>query len=215
MSESDKPKRPYNSTRRQAQARQTRQQIADAARRLFTERGYAGASIEAIAQEAEVAPETVYATFGSKRKILSHLLNIAVGGDDEPIPLLDRPNPQAIFREPDQRRQLIGFARDIGSILERVAPIFEIMRAAAKTEPEIANLLEHILQERWQNMEIVVQHVAANGSLREGLDTSQAADTVWGITSPELFTLLTVDRGWSREQYADWLADSLIRLLLP
>jgi AcrR family transcriptional regulator len=215
MIDSNKPKRPYNSTRRQAQARQTRQQIADAARQLFTERGYTGATIEAIAQEAEVAPETIYATFGNKRKILTHLMNIAVGGDEEPIRLLDRPEPQATMRESDQQLQLSQFARSITSILERVAPIFAIMRAAAKTEPEIADLLERILQERWQNLGTFVQHVAANGPLREGLPMPQAVDTVWAIASPELFTLLTVDRGWSKEQYIDWLATSLIRLLLP
>src|SRR5690242_16452093 len=110
MSDPDKPKRTYNSTRRQAQARQTRQQIAIAAHRLFTERGYSGATIEAIAQKAEVAPETIYATFGNKRKILSYLMNIAVGGDEEPILLLDRPEPQEAMRESDQRRQLSLFA---------------------------------------------------------------------------------------------------------
>jgi AcrR family transcriptional regulator len=215
MSDFNKPKRPYNSTRRQAQARQTHQQIAGAARRLFTERGYTGATIEAIAHAAEVAPETIYATFGNKRKILAYLMNIAVGGDEEPIGLLDRPEAQATMGESDQRRQLSLFAHSITSILERVAPIFAIMRAAAKTEPEIADLLERILQERWQNLGTFVQHVAANGSLREGLLMPQAVDTVWAITSPEVFTLLTVDRGWSKEQYIDWLATSLIRLLLP
>src|SRR5690242_11502797 len=103
---STKPKRAYNSSRRQAQARQTRQQIADAARKLFIERGYAGATMEAVAQEAGVATETVYAVFGNKKKILSHLMDIAIGGDDEPLSLLDRAGPQAIKQERDQRRQL-------------------------------------------------------------------------------------------------------------
>lgn len=91
----------------------------------------------------------------------------------------------------------------------------EIMRAAAKTEPEIADLVRHVMKERWENMETVARHVAAHGPLRGGLSMSQAADTVWALTSPELFTLLTGDRGWSREDYSEWLATSLIRLLLP
>jgi AcrR family transcriptional regulator len=215
VGDADKPKRAYNSTRRQAQARQTRQQIANAARTLFTQRGYAGATIEAIAQEADVAPETIYSVFGSKRKVLSHLLDISVGGDDQPIRLIDRPEPQAVFRETDQRRQLGMFARDITSILERAAPIMELIRIAAKTEPDIADLFKHILSERLHNMEVLVHHVAANGPLREGLMNAQGADIVWTITSPEVFLLLTVDRGWMREQYINWLADSLIRLLLP
>src|SRR5687768_4543024 len=93
------PRRRYNSTRRQAQSRQTRQQIAEAAHTLFAQRGYGGTTIEAIAQEAGVAPETIYATFGSKHKILWHLLDISVGGDDAPIPILERPGPQAILQD--------------------------------------------------------------------------------------------------------------------
>jgi AcrR family transcriptional regulator len=215
MSDSTQPKRTYHSARRQAQARQTRQQIADAARKLFIRRGYAGATIEAIAQEANVAPETVYAIFGNKWKILRHVLDIAVGGDDAPIHLLDRPEPQAVFQETDQRRQLRLFARNIAAIIERVAPVFEIMQIAAKNEPEIADLVQHALEERWHNLQTMIRQVAANGPLREGLDPARAADIVWTLTSAEVFLLLTTNRGWSRDQYSEWLADSLIRLLLP
>jgi AcrR family transcriptional regulator len=215
MTNSSKPKRTYNSTRRQVQARQTRQQIADAARELFSQRGYAGATIEAIAQEAGVAPETVYSVFGSKRKLLAYLLDISIGGDDTPIPMLERPAPQAIFQENDPRQQLRMLARNIGAVTDRVAPIFEIMRIAAKTEPEIADLLQQMLKQRWQNMEVVIQHVVANGPLRERIATAQATDIVWTLMSAEVFLLLTVGRSWSKEQYCEWLADSLIRLLLP
>lgn len=215
MTNSSRPKRAYNSTRRQEQARQTRQAIADAARDLFTQRGYAGATIEAIAENAGVAAETVYAIFGNKKSILSHLLNIALGGDDAPIPVLERPGPQATFQEKDQRQQLRMLAGGITTIMERAAPVLEIMHIAAKTEPDIAQMLQQILQERWKNMEIVIQHVTANGPLRETINTVQAADILWTLTSAEVFLLLTVDRGWSRSQYTNWLADSLIRMLLP
>lgn len=215
MTHSSKPKRAYHSTRRQAQARQTRQQIAESAQRLFRQRGYSGATIEAIAEGAGVAEETVYAIFGSKRQILSHLLDMAIGGDDAPTPILERPAPQAMFQEKDQRQQLRLFARGIAAIMERAAPVFEIMRIAAKTEPNVATLLQQILNERWQNMETVLQHVAANGALRDGISTTQAADIVWTLTSAEVFLLLTVDRGWRSDHYSEWLADSLIRLLLP
>lgn len=210
-----KPKRQYRSTRRQEQARQTRRQIIAAARKLFIEFGYAGATIEAIAQEAGVAPETVFAIFGNKRTILASLIGVSVGGDDLPIPLLQRAGPQSVLREQDPIQQLHLFAQDISAILERVAPIFEIMRMAAKTEADIADLLTDRLEERLQNLGTFVQHLSAHSPLREGLDTAQATEIVWAITSPEVYNLLTVDRGWSREQYAGWLADSLVRLLLP
>lgn len=215
MAKPVKTKRRYNSTRREAQARKTRREIVEAAHRLFTERGYTGATIEAIAQESGVAPETVYAVFGNKRALLASLIDRSVGGDDEPLSLLERPGPQGVMQAHDQRQQLHLFAQDITSILERVAPIFEIMRQAAKTEPDIADLLQNLLKARLHNMEVFIGRLAEHGLLRDGMVETHAAEVVWTLSSPEVFQLLTVDRGWSREQYIQWLADSLTRLLLP
>ena len=215
MTNPRKTKRPYNSTRRQAQARETRRQIIEAARLLFSEHGYTGATIEAIAREAGVAPETIFAIFGNKRTILAALIDVAVGGDEQPIPLLQRPGPQAVLQEADPVRQLQLFAEDIAGILERVAPVFAIIRVAAKTEPDIADLLKNMLEERLRNMTALVRSLSTHGPLRERLDDKQAAEIVWTITSPEVFSLLTVDRDWSRERYAHWLGDTLARLLLP
>jgi AcrR family transcriptional regulator len=208
-------KRKYDSSRRKAQARQTRLQIVEAARKLFVERGYAGATIEAIAQEAGVAQETVYSIFGNKRKILAFLLDISVGGDDQPVGILDRPEPQAIMHDTDQKRQLGMFAKGITEVMSRAAPVFEIMRGAAKLEPEIAELIQNMFEERLQNMTRFVGSVAANGPLRDRLDEAEAGEVVWAMTSPELFQLLTVDRGWTTEKYTQWLADTLTMLLLP
>lgn len=209
------PKRKYDSSRRKEQARQTRLQITEAAHRLFVERGYAGATIEAIAQEAGVAQETVYAIFGSKRKILAFLLDISVGGDDQTVHILDRPKPQEVLHDTDQHRQLELFSQDINEIMSRAAPVFAIMRSAAKLEPEIADLLQNMLEERLQNMTLFVKSVTANGPLRNGMDDIQAGEIVWAMTSPELFQLLTMDRGWSKEKYVQWLTDTLTRMLLP
>lgn len=214
MSQSAKPRRSYNSTRRRAQARETRLQIIAAARKLFIEHGYSGATIEAIAQEAGVAPETIFAIFGNKRSILAALVQVSVGGDERPVPLLQRPGPQAVLHEPDPVVQVRRFAEDISSILERVAPLFEVMRMAAKTEPEIAEMLQGILGERRRNLAVFVNNLAAHTPLRAGLDETEAVDTVWAIASPEMFTLLTRDRGWTRERYAAWLEEVLRRLLL-
>ena len=215
MTNSSKPKRPYNATRRQAQAYQTRLQIAEAARQLFSRCGYAGATMEAIAQQAGIPLTTVYSTFVSKRNILSYLLDTSIAGDDAPTPMLERPDAQAILQETDPRQQLRLVAHGIVAVTARVAPMFEIMRIAAKTEPEIADLLQQMLQQRWQNMTIIIEHVASNAPLREGITTTQATDIVWTLMSAEVFQLLTGGRGWSKEQYSEWLADTLIRLLLP
>lgn len=208
-------KRKYDSTRRKEQARQTRLLITEAARDLFLERGYAGATIDAIALYAGVAPETVYSIFGSKRRILAFLLDISVGGDDQPIRILDRPEPQAVMHDTDQKRQLVAFSKGITEIMSRAAPVFEVMRSASKMEPEIAELLQNLLRERLQNMTRFAHSISANGPFRDGLSDKRAGEIIWAVTSPEMFQLLTVDLGWPVEQYESWLADSLMRLLLP
>ena len=104
--------------------------------------------MEAIAQEASVAVEIVYASFGNKRNILSRLIDVSLVGDDESIPFLQRPGPLAVQQEKDQHRQIQIFAAQMAEIMERVAPLIEVMRAAAKTEPDIGEMLQRILDER-------------------------------------------------------------------
>jgi len=215
MSQNKGAKRRYNSERRQQQARETQRQIIEAARQLFMTRGWVGTTIESIAQEAGVAVETVYSVFGSKRAILSRLVTVLVRGDDEATPILERAGPQEMMRERDQHRQLHLFSHGIYETMERVGPIFGIMRTAAQAEPEIAALLESLLQERLVNMERMVQWVAEKGPLKDGLEIREAAETVWTLTSAEVHHLLTVDLGWSGERYTAWLAGALTALLLP
>ena len=155
----------------------------DAARSLFIARGDAGATMEAIAGQAGVAVETVYAAFGSKRAILSQMIDVSLVGDDRPIPLLDRQGPQAVLHETDPRRQIGRFANDIYEIMRRVAPLFDLMRAAVKTEPDIAEMLQNMLDARVQGMMFFVRALMANGPLRDGLTPEEAAETVWTLTS--------------------------------
>lgn len=208
-------KRPYNSTRRQAQARETRRQILEAARRLFTTRGYAGTTMEGMAQEAGVAVETVYATFGSKRTVLTRLVDLQVLGDEAPEPILERVAPQQVRLEQDQRRQIALFARDMTAIMERVGPLFGVLRAAAVVEPDIAELLQHLLRSRRANLLQFAGWVAERGPLRAGLTVEGAGDAVWVFSSAEVHQLLTVDLGWPAERFTAWLTDALIAHLLP
>lgn len=189
-------------------------QIVRAARKLFLQRGYAGATIEAIARDAGVAKETVYAIFKRKEGILADLLDVSVGGDDQRVHILERPGTQANLRDSDQRRQLATFATHIADIMARAAPVFGIMRVAAKTEPEIARRLRRLYQERFDNLGIFVRHLAANGPLRDGMDPSRATEIVWGLSSAEVYQLMAQHRGWSKHEFARWLAETLERLLL-
>ena len=210
-----KTKRQYRSTLRQQQAVQTRSRILDAAQRLFTDRGYGATTMEAIASEAGVATDTVYASFRSKAGVLHKLLDVRVGGDDAPIRLIDREGPQSAKVEPTQQGQIALFAPDIARILERARPVDEIMRGAGAIDPEIAELRARMQGFRYDNLRQFVAWLAAKGPLRGGIGEEEAAAIVWTLASPEVHGLLRDGRGWSQERFVAWLEDSLTRILLP
>ena len=209
-----KTQRRYVSGVRQEQAQRTRLRILDAAHRLFSEYGYAATTIERIAAEAGVAIDTVYAVFRSKRAVLSGLMARQVGGDDQPIAMLDRPEAQSVRREPNQRRQLARFVAGVTDAIERSRPVDDIMRSAAAIDPEISTLRRSLQEERFRNMTTLVRWLRANGALRHERNVEHAAAIVWTLTSPEVNHLFRVDRGWSPERFRDWLGDTLARTLL-
>ncbi len=208
-------KRSYHSATRQAQASRTRRRILEAAGKLFAEKGYGGASMQAIAAEAGVGMQTIYAIFKNKPRLLVALFNaVSAPPGEENTPVPERAAPRAVARERDQRKQLQMFARAVAGNLQGAAPVSEIMVDAARTEPEIRKVLQVLNTARLEHMMLFVEQLRANGPLRAGLDAEKARDIVWTLTSPEVFLLLTRERGWSKESYAEWLADALAHALL-
>jgi AcrR family transcriptional regulator len=211
MPDDVKPRRAYRSQLRREQAEDTRARVLEAAARLFAERGFESATIAAIAEEAGVSPETVYAGFRNKRTLLGELIRAAVrGGESSPVP--EQAGPRAVAAAVDQREQLRLFAADISVRLERVGPLVEVLSTASRSDPELAALLAKIHDERAKNLRTFVHALAANGPLR--LEPEAALDSVWALASPDLHRLLTRTRGWSRERYCEWLAESLAALLI-
>ena len=216
MAKQKTQKREYDSSRRQAQANETRRHILEAARKLFMERGYAGATAEAIAAEAGVSTQTIYAIFKNKKRMLVSLMNVSpTTGVEDFTPMRERPAVQAVAQEHNQRRQLQMFAEVVANNLDQFAVISEIMTDAAKIEPDFDRILQKLNKQRLEHMTLAVQQIASNGPFRKDIDEAEARDIVWTLTSSEVFLLLTRDRGWSKEKYAQWLADILIRDLLP
>ena len=211
MGDDVKPRR-YRSERRRDQTEQTRQLVLDAARKLFEERGWEGASIAAIAKEAQVSEETIYARFRNKRTLLGELVSRAVRGKD-PRPVPEQAGPRTLAALSDQHEQLRVFAADIVLRLERAAPLVVVVGAASRSEPELAQLLTRLHADRKRNLRILVDALTANGPLR--LADDDALATIWALTSPELHQLLARVDGWTRIRYCDWLEDSLAQLLLP
>jgi AcrR family transcriptional regulator len=204
--------RSYSSTVRREQAAQTRARIVDAAGALFLEQGYPRTTVKQIAERSGVAPDTVYATFGSKVRVLTGLIDarLAPQGDAN---VTDRPEARAVREALDPREQLHAFARDIAAISARVRPVYEMLRTAASVEPDVAPVFAEMDGHRFDNMRRVAGWLAERGPLR--VDVDRAAETIFALASPDVARMLCDGRGWSTEQYAEWLEDALVRTLLP
>ena len=202
-------------TSRADKARANRRRMREAALTLFIKRGYAVTSIQAIADEAGMAVQTVYFTFGSKRALLSEILDVAVAGDEEPVPTLERAEVLAAIDDPDQEKQLREQTRIAREIYERVAPVLQVVANAASADPEIAELWETNNSQRATVMERLITALAGKGPLRDGLDTAMAIDIALALQSPEMYQYLTKRRGWSPSRWQQWTADALITQLLP
>jgi AcrR family transcriptional regulator len=201
--------------RRARRAAETRVRIIEAAAKLFAERGYAGTTIDAVATEADVAVETVYARFKNKRNLLAAYLDVAIVGDADAVPLLDRDEVQQIRQTSDQREQLRLIAHLARTIFERTATPHAVLRSAAEVDPDARALADEDDQRRRTTIRAYVDIVANAGPLRDGLSKDEAADTASVLASPESYFRLTTSRGWTPAHYERWLAQNLALVLLP
>lgn len=199
----------------QARTRLARRAVVEAARTLFVDRGYGATTIEAVSEQSDVPPATVYRLFSSKLGILKALLDVSIAGDDRALPVLDRPEVAALFAESDPEELLAGFARITVAINQRSGQIYQIMASAASSEPEAANLLGQYTQQRQQGQGQVARALARAGALRGELRERDAADIIHVLMSPEVYRLFVTDRGWTPARCEKWLRNALVQQLLP
>jgi AcrR family transcriptional regulator len=207
-------KRRYQSPLRRAQAQSTRLTIIEAAARLFVTRGYAGTSMDDIATAAGVGRATVFASVGGKAAILKAAYDIAIVGDDDPIPLPQRPWAIAVRNEPDPLRMIDAYAGMITEVSGRVAPIYEAMHGAAGADTEVKALWDRMRTERRGGAAGFVGFLVARHALRAGVDRKRAGDVVWALIDPGMYQLLVNEMAWTPTQFRKWLADTLADQLL-
>lgn len=201
--------------RDQARTRLARAAVVEAAHTLFLERGYGATTIEAISERADVPSATVYRLFSSKHGILKALLDASIVGDDENVPMADRPRVRTLLAEQDPEQQLAGFVAITAQVNARIAPLYRVLVSAAGTDADAAALLDRLTGQRQQGQRLVARSLARAGALRPGLRERDAADIIHALLSPELYRLLVIDRGWTPERYQPWLATTLADQLLP
>jgi AcrR family transcriptional regulator len=207
-------KRRYESVHRQQQAQLTRTAILDAAAVLFVDPGYAATPLTAIAARAGVAIQTVYKIFGSKKALLSALVDITIAGDDEPIPLAERPFVAEVAALSDARDKLARYARHLVATHARLAPIMLALAGAATADPDAAAIWRKNLHERHHGMSMFATELASTGQLRPDVSIDTAADVLWLAMDVRNYDWLVRVRGWPAEQFQRWYVDTVAAAIL-
>ena len=193
------PRRKYNSTRRRQNAEQTRREILDAARPQFLQYGWHGAGMREIARDAGVSVETVYSNFPSKAAVFKEVLNVLVVGDDQPIPLSERPAFRAATVGPLTER-IKALACVQAEVHGRVARLRMVLREAARADDDLAEIERMVLAEEREQARLNLQTLLPDPS-------DQDIEGMQALYSSDLYVLLTEIRGWTPEQYISWISE--------
>lgn len=207
--------RSYASEVRAEQAEATRRRVVRAASVLFRDEGYAATSVAAVARAARVSGQTVYNVFGSKAALLKAAYDVAVVGDDDPLPLAERPDVKALYAQTDAATFLRGYASLGRGVLDRIGPLaLQISAGAAAGDPDLVVLRDTTDAERLVGTGMVAQRVADLNGLAPGVSVEAARDAIWTLNSIEVWHLLTALRGWSGDEYATWVGDQMVAAVI-
>ncbi|MEZ0067629.1 AcrR family transcriptional regulator [Streptacidiphilus sp. MAP12-20] len=207
--------RRYDASNRRRQAADTQRRILAAAQELFVRDGYTATTMNAIAEHAGVAVQTVYASTRAKRDILTKLLDLAVSGRQEQVPLAASSRWLEIVQEGDPELRLALFTRLHTEICGREAPVFAVLADAAGSDAEIRQLVRDTAEHRYQDQWRLAESLRQDGRLRADLSIDRAADIVWTLASERTYLALVESRGWAPSDYERWLTAQLIAALLP
>ena len=201
----------YRSPLREEQVRRTRAAVLDAAAACFVDHGYAATTMKQIAARAGVSVETVYAQ-GGKASLLLAAVDRVLVGDDEPVPVRERPQTQAVLNAPDAHeavRRLREFA--VAGLPRALAVLYAFHRAEA-ADAEIAAAYATYEERRLADMRRFAEALAPG--LRPDVTVDEASDVLWVLLDPVATHRLVVGRGWTVDRWGDWFANAAERLLL-
>src|SRR3954463_8267753 len=195
-------------TRRERQARQTQDEILQAARRLFAEGGYTRTTVRDIAQGAGVSAQTVYDSIGSKQALVLRLNDLI---DDEAGVL-------AIARtssgSDDPGQVASTSAKITRSILEHTGDILHALVTGASAEPDLQVVLDEGHKRHVGGARLAVERLRSMKALGKSVDLDEAVDTLAAVTDIQFALLLRDSYGWSLDRIESWLPPPSQGLLL-
>jgi AcrR family transcriptional regulator len=203
-------KRHYDASRRREQARDRRLATILAARDLFERDGFRLTTIAAVAARAGVSAESIYKGFGTKAALAKAAFDVTVAGDDEPVPVADRPAMQAMRDEPDVRRKIEMFVGGLAQRQARSAGVQILIRDGRHVDDSLAQVWAKLNDEALAGMTLLARHLADSGQLRAGVDVDEVRDVLWNYLAIDTYERLVLTRGWPLERYSAWLSRTII-----
>ena len=194
--------------RREVAAAETRREILRAARLLFAEHGYAGTSLQLIAEESGVAVQTIYSSVGSKAALVLALNDLI---DEEAGVAQLGAEVRAETDPPTMIAKAIHLTRQLN---ERCGDLLQVLLSAAPAEPDVAAAFADGMRRHESGLSALAQRLGALGALRADTTPERAAAAFAMMTSAASWLQLTQRAGWTFDQSEAWLTESLTQLLL-
>jgi AcrR family transcriptional regulator len=203
-------KRSYDASRRREQARARRLAVVLAARDLFERDGFRLTTIAAVAARAGVSAASIYKGFGSKAALAKAVFDITVAGDDEPVPVADRPAMRAVRDEPDVRRKIEMFVGGLAHRQARSAQVQILIRDGRHVDESLAPVWAKLSDEALVGMTMLARELVDSGQLRDGIELEEVRDVLWNYLAIDTYERLVLSRGWPLQRYSDWLSRTII-----
>ncbi|MGW6422913.1 TetR/AcrR family transcriptional regulator [Nocardia sp. NPDC055053] len=203
-------KRRYDASGRRAQARARRHAMVVAAQELFESDGFRPTTIAAVAERAGVSAESVYKAFGTKAALAKAVFDIVIAGDDEDVPVYQRPEQQAMLAEPDVRRKIEMFVHGLAQRQARSAKVQFLIRDGRHVDNSLVPVWDKLAEEGLVGMTMLGRHLLETGQLRAGIDLDEVRDVLWNYLAIDTYERLVLARGWSVDRYAGWVARAII-----
>ena len=208
-------KRSYDASRRREKARARRLAVVLAARDLFERDGFRLTTIAAVAEHAGVSAESIYKGFGTKAALAKAVFDVVIAGDDEPLPVAERPAMQVIRDEPEVRRKIAMYVRGLAQRQARSAKVQILIRDGRHVDDSLAPVWATLNEEGLVGMTMLGRHLLDTGQLRDGIGLDEVRDVLWNYLAIDTYERLVLSRGWPLARYSHWLAHAIADAICP
>jgi AcrR family transcriptional regulator len=186
-----------------------------AARDLFERDGFRLTTIAAVAEHAGVSAESIYKGFGTKAALAKAVFDVVIAGDDEPVPVAERPAAQLVRDEPDVRRRIALYVDGLAQRQARSAKVQILIRDGRHVDDSLAPVWATLNEEGLVGMTMLGRHLLDTGQLRDGIGLDEVRDVLWNYLAIDTYERLVLSRGWPLARYSHWLAHAIADAICP